>query len=175
MDSSFRNIAVGIAALLAGTGPALACWRPPPQQLMGVDEQIALATDVVLARVVSAVPGGPMDNVDYTFVVQERLAGAARPLFTLTGSPHRDGDNESDADRHADPRFWQRGGGRTMNGSDCVIHPSFEVGATYLVFAAPPYTWRSFERIDAIAERPGAQDKWLAYVRANLHARRTDE
>lgn len=153
------------------SGAALACRVTPRQQLMGVDEQIALATDVVVAKVVSAVPAGPLDT-DYTFVVQERLAGPARPLFTMTGSPHRAGDNESDAGRHTDPGFWLRGGGRTMNGSDCAIHPSFEVGATYLVFAAPPYTWRSFERIDAPGGRPGPEDKWLAYVRNKLRALR---
>lgn len=153
--------------MLSGTGSALACWAPPQKQLIDVDTQIALATDVVVARVVSAVPAGPLDT-DYTFLVQERLAGPARPLFTLTGSPHRDGDKEGDYDRHTAAQFWDRGGGRTMNGSDCVIHPSFEVGATYLVFAAPPYTWRSFERIEATGGRPGPEDKWLAYVRTRL-------
>lgn len=61
-----------------------------------------------------------------------------------------------------DPAFWRHGGGRTINDSDCVIRPTFEVGATYLVFAARPFTWRSFERIDA------ADDRWLAWVRTAL-------
>ncbi|WP_371764941.1 hypothetical protein [Massilia sp.] len=150
-----------LLALLSFHGSVLACWAPPQQQLIGVDEQVALATDVTIAQVVSAVPG-EMSTVDYTFVVRERLAGPARPLFTLAGGQHRDGDVERDFDHHADPVFWRRGGGRSLNGSDCVIRPTFEVGATYLVFAAPPFTWRSFERIDA------ADDRWLAWVRAAL-------
>jgi len=165
MSSSLRTFL--LLSMLSGTGPALACWAPPQPQLMGVEEQVALATDVTVAQVVSAAPG-EMGMVDYTFVVRERLAGPARPLFTLTGSPHRDGDVESDFDHHTDPAFWRRGGGRTMNDSDCVIHPSFEVGATYLVFAAPPFTWRSFERIDAVDGRPGPDDRWLAWVRTAL-------
>lgn len=168
MNSSLRIFVC--LSLLAAAAPASACWRPPPPQLMGVQEQVALATDVALAEVVSAVPG-EMGAVDYTFAVRERLAGPARPLFTVTGSPHRDGDVETDFDHHTDPAFWRRGGGRTMNDSDCVIHPSFEMGATYLVFAAPPYTRRSFERIDAAAGRPGPDDRWLAWVRTALRAR----
>lgn len=150
-----------VLALLSAHLPALACWAPPQRQMMGVGELVALATDVAVAQVVSAVPGD-MSSVDYTFVVRERLAGPARPMFALAGGPHRDGDVERDFDDHADPAFWRHGGGRTINDSDCVIRPSFEVGATYLVFAAPPFTWRSFERIDA------ADDRWLAWVRTAL-------
>jgi hypothetical protein len=150
-----------VLALLSAHLPALACWAPPQRQMMGVGELVALATDVAVAQVVSAVPGD-MSSVDYTFVVRERLAGPARPMFTLAGGPHRDGDVERDFDDHVDPAFWRHGGGRTINDSDCVIRPSFEVGATYLVFAAPPFTWRSFERIDA------ADDRWLAWVRTAL-------
>ena len=157
-----------VVALLSAHDPALACRMPPRQQLMSVEEQIALATDVTVAQVVRAVPG-EMSSVDYTFVVRERLAGPARPLFTVAGAPLREGEVESDFDHHADPGFWGRGGGRVMNGGDCAIHPSFEVGATYLVFAAPPYTRRSFERIDS------PDDRWLAWVRAALREGRKSD
>ena len=150
-----------LLALLSAHDPALACWAPPEQQLMSAEEQVALATDAAVARVVSAVPGA-MSSVDYTFVVTERLAGPARPVFTITGGPYRESAVERDFDRHTDPAFWRRGGGRAMNDPDCEIHPSFEVGATYLVFAAPPFTRRSVERID------GPDDRWLAFVRTAL-------
>jgi hypothetical protein len=151
-------------SVATGAVPALACRASPPQQLMSADEQAALATDVAVAEVVSAVPGA-FSTVEYTFAVRERLAGEAQPMFTVTGGTQGNGHVESDFDHHTDPAFWQRGGGRTMNSSDCVIHPTFEVGATYLVFAAPPYTRRSFERIDA------PDDRWLAWVRTTLRAR----
>ncbi len=75
-------------------------------------------------------------------------------------------DSPGSADGHADPVFWQRGGGRVMNDADCLIHPSFEVGATYLAFSGQPMTRRSFERIDMRDD--GAGDRWLAFVVGRL-------
>jgi hypothetical protein len=55
-----------------------------------------------------------------------------------------------------------------MNDSDCVIHPSFVVGNTYLVFLDMPPTWRSFEKLDMFGSIVNHDDKWLAHVKAWL-------
>ena len=141
-----------------------ACYSAPASQRVGVDEQIALASDVSVARVISA---APLENrrVEYRFMVQQRLAGQGGDTFTVTGrAPVIAGDTSFN--NHTDPEFWQRGGGRVMNEPDCLIHPDFAVGGTYLIFLNSPWTWRSFEKIERVDG-----DKWLAYVKAGLTTR----
>jgi len=158
---------------------------------MGVDEQIARASDVSVARVVNAVPLQD-DFVEYHFVVLERLAGTGGNTFTVTGSArasrHDDdsaatpllqwaaikgASNETSFDNHTDPAFWKRGGGRVMNGADCAIYPDFVIGGTYLVFLDTPWTWRSFEKIGPLNGVTGKGDQWLAYVKAGLEKQRS--
>lgn len=148
-----------------------ACRKAPEEQLIGADEQIMRATDVSVARVVSATPvaGG---QVEYRFVVLERLAGANENMFTVPGRDGTGAGNDT-FDNHASPAFWERGGGRVMNGGDCMIHPRFLVGGTYLVFLGSPWTWRSFEQIAAVDGLVDEREKWLVYVRARL-AQRAD-
>lgn len=169
MNTALRSLALFFSALLVQD--AWACRVPPANQLMGVDEQIALASDVSLAQVVAATPLEG-NVVEYRFVVLQRLAGPVQRTFTLRGRAGS-GERESTSfERHTAPAFWQRGGGRTMNGADCAIHPVFTVGDSYLVFLNSPWTWRSFERIEAVDGAVDEGDRWLAYVRAGL-ARRT--
>lgn len=163
-----------------------ACYSPPSQQLMSVDEQIARASDVSVAWVINAVPL-QNDFIEYHFVVQERLAGKGGNMFTVTGraqASRRNGGsvatptlhwpaaagigNETSVDNHTDPAFWKRGGGRVMNDTGCAIHPDFVVGGTYLVFLDTPWTRRSFEKIGVSHGVAGNGDQWLAYVKAGL-------
>jgi hypothetical protein len=163
-----------------------ACYSPPSQQLMSVDEQIARASDVSVAWVINAVPL-QHELVEYHFVVLERLAGKGDDAFTVTGrarASRRDDngvatptlhwpaaagiDNETSVDNHTDPAFWKRGGGRVMNDTDCAIYPDFAVGSTYLVFLDTPWTRRSFEKIGGSKGITGNGDQWLAYVKAGL-------
>lgn len=150
------------------TGECWACYSPPPDQLISPDVQVALATDVALATVVSATPR--YDNgreVDYQFLVLKRFAGPDKLLFSISGrAPGR--SRNTTFDNHRDQAFWQRGGGRVMNDTDCVIYPDFVVGKTYLVFRDPPMTWRSFEEIETADGRSGDDDKWLVYVQAHV-------
>lgn len=142
-------------------------------QLMSVDEQVALASDVSVARVTRATPLNGKE-VEYQFFVLQRLAGQDRDAFTIRGRPAATGEDKAGTfGNHTDPVFWKRGGGRVMNGSDCRIRPSFAVGATYLVFLDSPWTWRSFERIDVVDGNINERDEWLAYVKAGLDKRTT--
>lgn len=164
---------------------AWACRVPPPRQLMSVEEQVALASDVSLATVVAATPLGG-GEVEYRFAVLQRLAGPDRNGFELRGHgagkpgatgfrfdvPGGAGERETSTfDHHTAPAFWQRGGGRTMNGADCQIRPVFTVGDSYLVFLDAPWTWRSFERIEVVDGAVDESDQWLAYVKAALARR----
>lgn len=180
MSASPPGLALLFATLLVQD--AWACRVPPASQLMGVDEQIALASDVSLAQVVAATPLEG-NVVEYRFVVLQRLAGPERRTFTLrgraagtsgasaflAGGPADAGERENTSfERHTAPPFWQRGGGRTMNGADCAIQPAFALGDSYLVFQGSPWTWRSFERIEAVDGAVDEGDRWLAYVKAGL-------
>ncbi len=159
-----RSLAFVLLTLPAAASQA--CRMAPAQQLIGVDEQIGQATNVALGQVIGATPMG--DQVEYRFLVLEQLAGPPQKVLTVMGGPaYRDGQDATFHD-HADFAFWARGGGRTMNGSDCVIHPGFDVGATYLVFAGSTPTRRSFEKIGMVDGIVNPGDKWLAHVRTRL-------
>lgn len=166
----------GLALLLCACAmhDASACRRPPPQQLIGVDEQLMQAKDVTVATVVSATSFGGA-AVEYRFVVRQRLAGAEQASFTLMGSTPSGKHQDSSFDRHMAPVFWQHGGGRTINESDCVISPSFVLGESYLVFQGSPATWRSFEKIETVDGNVDEKDQWLAYVKNRLATRAMPE
>ena len=168
----------GGATLLFGmlVSPAShACYSPPREQLVSPDEQIALATDVSLAKVVRATPlhasafGRP--PVEYEFEVHERILGPDEQRFILIGAhgPTRISLSSSD---HGGKAFWEHGGGRLHNDSDCIVKPDFTVGEYYLLFRGKPATWRSFEHIATVRGRPDPDDPWLSYVKAKLEARR---
>lgn len=156
--------------LLALPAASHACWAPPQGQLIDASELVRQATDVAVAQVVSATPLNDYET-EYSFIVLEQLAGPARKVITVTGSPAQPAAGDGTFDDHKDFRFWARGGGRTMNGSDCVIHPGFAVGASYLVFQGAPSTWRNFERIGMAGGAVNQDDEWLAYVKTRLAQR----
>jgi hypothetical protein len=163
-----RSLVLLLLALEAGTSQA--CRVPPRGQLISADEQVRLATDVAVGQLISATPLGDWD-VEYRFLVLEQLAGAKRKVFTVNGRAWDRYHKDTSFKDHADFAFWARGGGRVMNDSDCVIHPAFIVGNTYLVFLGAPATWRSFEKIDMRDGKVNQDDKWLAYVKSTLAGR----
>jgi hypothetical protein len=168
----------GCATLLLGmlVSPAShACYAPPREQLVSPDAQIALATDVSLAKVVRATPlrasafGRP--PVEYEFEVHERILGPDEQRFILIGAKGPTRISPSSGD-HGGKAFWESGGGRLHNDSDCILKPDFTVGEYYLVFRGKPATWRSFEHIATVRGRPDPDDPWLSYVKEKLEARR---
>ena len=166
--ATLRGLAFALLAVTAAS--AEACRVAPAGQLIDAADQVAQASDVALAQVIGATPLGG-DAVEYQFLVLDQLAGPARKVFTLNGRAATSYDQDTTFDDHAAFAFWARGGGRTMNGTDCVIHPSFVVGSTYLVFLGPSPTWRSFEKIDMAGGAVNPDDKWLAYVKDALASR----
>lgn len=154
-------------ALALQAGASQACYAPPPALTIGVDEQIALASDVSVARVQSMTLTGNR-RAEYHFTVERRLAGAVLPFFTLAGAAPASHDKDTSFDSHTDPAFWKYGGGRVMNDSDCAMHPSFVVGQAYLIFTGSPPTWRGYEKIDTHNARLNLGDAWLSYVERAL-------
>lgn len=167
-----RSAGVALVLMTFGIGAADACRRPAEEQLMSPERQLALARDVGVARVISALPVGD-DTVEYRFVVLKRLAGAATESFTLHGiaADSRLASQRTEQADHGGLKFWARGGGRVMNDPACVIRPWFTLGEAYLVILDQPYTWRSFEHIATVGGQLDATDKWLTYVEARLSAR----
>jgi hypothetical protein len=160
-----RSLVFALLALHAAASEA--CRVAPASQLIPPAEQLASATEVALGQVIGATPLSDY-QVEYRFVVLEQLAGAPQKVMTVMGGPV--GRNESDTTfhDHRDFAFWARGGGRAVNGTDCVLHPGFVVGSSYLVFSGPAPTRRSFEKIEMVDGRPNPDDQWLATVRQTL-------
>ena len=169
--------AIAFSAILPPR-PARACLRPPEELVVHHAELVKRSEWIALARfdrserftagkgeysypayrthftTLEVIKGKPGDTFTHWFSDDERYL----PKKTLEGFRDRPG---ADRDGHRDWSFWESRNTRQWNGADCDMHPRFEVGATYLIFAGKNYDhWRSFERID----RP--DDRWLAAVRS---------
>jgi hypothetical protein len=169
----FRNRTMPLVGglLLALAAPASqACYSPPASQLIAPDEQVHQALDVALGQVISATPLDA-EQVEYRFLVLDQLTGPARKVFTVIGRSADRYGKDTSFNSHTDFAFWARGGGRTWNGSDCIIHPDFVLGNSYLVFLGAAPTWRSFEKIDMIGGSVDQDDKWLVYIKDRLRQR----
>jgi len=168
------------SCVILGFGVAMipdsqACRAPPREQVVTPEELVAKAADVSVARVIRATPstapnGGGRPTVEYEFEVVQRILGPDEARFTLIGAKGETRMQQPASD-HGDEGFWQRGGGRLYNDSDCVLRPNFAVGESYLIFRDKPATWRSFEHIETVRGRPNPDDKWLTYVVEKLGSR----
>jgi hypothetical protein len=163
--SRLRGLA--LVLFLLGAHDCRACHKAPDALLIGVDELIGSSTDVSVAKVVRAIPRD-YGVTTYEFVVKRRLAGWNQESFTMIGADDVRMHKDTSFDHHQAAAFWERGGGRLINGADCAIHPTFVVGENYLVFRDRPLTWRSAEKIETVDEQLDLQDKWLRYVEAKL-------
>lgn len=147
-----------------------ACYTPPAGQLINVDQQIRFAKDVAVGQVISATP---MDGqeVEYRFLSLEQLAGQPGKVFTVMGRSAASSDKETTFGNHTDFTFWARGGGRVMDDTECIIHPVFVIGSSYVVFLGTPLTRRSLEKIDMVNDTVNPDDQWLVYVKQQLAQR----
>lgn len=147
-----------------------ACRMAPAGQLIGIDEQMRLASNVAVGQVISATPIDGED-VEYRFLSLEQLKGQSGKVFTVMGHAEKPDSDETTFNDHTDFSFWVRGGGRVMNDTDCVIHPGFAVGSSYLVFLGSPVTRRSLEKIAMVNGTVNPDDRWLKYVKQQLAQR----
>jgi hypothetical protein len=160
-----HRITLLVLLFIGGASVAWACYTTPRYHLIDVDQQIASAQNVYLAKAVSVKTVHGKDAT-FGFVVLQRLAGPERDSFTLPGRT-AEADHAAPASLdHSDAAFWKAGGGRLFLDDDCEIHPRFVVGKNYLVFIDQPVSRRSFEEVTV-----AATDKWLAYVTKKLGVR----
>lgn len=159
-----------VALICLAWHQCLACYAPPPAQLVGPEELVYFSSNIALAKVFRVLPRDD-GGADFVFMVEQRLLGAGESTFIITGRAMPREAADGSFDDHVDARFWQRGGGRLHNDTDCKIHPSFAVGRSYLVFLDQPVSRRSFEQIDSTARAGQVVDKWLGFVEQKLQAK----
>jgi hypothetical protein len=150
---------------------AFACEVTPPEQIVPATELVKRIKTIALAQVTSSKLDPDGYTVIYTFQTINTLKGNPEKTFTITGIPLLgNGPTMMDFDHHNDKAFWENGGGRSLHGTDCKIHPSFSVGAHFLIFLDQPYHVKSFELIIRTHGDKDVRDKWLSWVesQANL-------
>lgn len=158
-----------ILSLLFCAADCFACYSPPREQLVSPEELIGLSSNVSLAKAVGAAPMSD-GGVEYTFVVEKHLLGNSPAVFQIYGAKdYLDGQDHAFAN-HTDERFWQYGGGRLINDTDCKIRPTFTVGSTYLVFLDQRVTRRSYEQIVRTDGDEDTKDQWLQLVERKVAA-----
>lgn len=97
-------------------------------------------------------------------VVLEDVKGEGPGEIYLAQAPQGDAADGGNFDHHKDETFWAfADAGRVPLTADCTLKPTFEEGATYLIFAGQPHV-KAYERIDE------PNDAWLAYVRKAVTA-----
>lgn len=162
---SLRRIALAAMAMIFFD--ARACVAPPAEQHAPIDELIASADTIVLAKPTGAVRLSPY-RVAYTLEAVSMVSGKAVSRFEIIGRP-RDGRSKGLAEwnfeDHTAKVFWEDDwAGSVFNHPDCKLYPSFALGGTYLVFLGDVPHVKGFERI-----HDPSKDQWLKYVQA--HAR----
>ena len=155
MKQVFFAIAV---TLLAGSNSALACYAFPDSGIRSYIELVARKESIVLAKVEATLAHHKTGEYQYGFKTIRVIKGEPVSHFIVVGSPRESTQNLEDTfDDHKSAEFWAFPGRLRAAGS-CYYTPSFEVGATYLVFRGKPYVAASFERIKS------DDDLWLQTI-----------
>ena len=157
-----------VAAVLKSS--ASACFSTPAEQIVSPEALVARTKQIVLARVVKAEADFKTSDVTYSFVVDQTVKGENPKIFTIVGASLFYPEDLTTFDYHRSERFWKQDAGRCQHDTDCVIHPAFAVGDTYLIFVDGPYHRKSFERIVMLGKEADTRDKWLVWVENNVKA-----
>jgi len=143
---------------------SVACYSPPEIQSTSVNNLIQRTKTIVLAHVAEAKYKKIDHQVEYTFKLVKIIKGQITEHIKLDGYPLIWEGGLNTFNNHTESVFWDTGRGRLVHSTDCLIHPSFSVGATYLLFLDRPYHNKSFEQIIRTHGDKGTKDKWLQYV-----------
>lgn len=149
---------------------ATACFSTPAEQIVSPETLFVRTKQIVLAHVVKAVADLKSGNVTYSFVVDQAVKGENPKAFTIVGGSLSYPEDLTTFDHHRSERFWKEDAGRCQHDTDCVIHPAFAVGDTYLIFVDSPYHRKSFERIAMLGKEAATRDRWLAWVENKVKA-----
>jgi hypothetical protein len=152
------------------TVAAFGCFSTPPEQIAPADKLVERTSRIVLARVVEAKADFNTGEVTYSFIVEKAIKGTREDSFSIVGYALFEPEDLTTFDYHRSAKFWEDNAGRCHHDTDCKIHPSFAVGASYLIFVDHPYHRKSFEYIAMLGTEPGTRDKWLAWVEETVRA-----
>ena len=156
---------IAVAALAMLFVDAHACVMPPAEQHAPINELIASAHTIVLAKATGAVTPRSFETV-YTLETINNVSGEAVSRFEITGysrGRRNKGLAEWNFNDHTAKVFWEDDwAGRVFNSTDCKLHPSFAVGGIYLVFLGTVPHVKGFERI-----HDPSKDQWLKYVQTH--------
>lgn len=155
-----RIFAATLIVVLGFSENVDACYSPPSEQYTPWQELVRRTDNIILAEVESL---EVLDGwyVNYRFKTLRTLKGKFVERFELKGIIKMDDEHIESRDNHTSPFFWAFGG-RSHNGDDCRIWPSFEQGHMYLIFKDEPYHNLSFEKIESM------DDLWLRTVNVFL-------
>ena len=151
-----KLIALAIIVYILQINNAYACFVPPSEQHTPWKELVTRTNNIYLAKVISSESSGNW-RVKYNFVTIKTLKGKKLDSFVLHGIKKHPEEVISTHNNHTSPFFWAYGG-RSWNGTDCIISPTFEDGDMYLIFKDEPYHNLSFEKIESM------EDLWLRTV-----------
>lgn len=149
---------------------AVGCFSTPQEQIVDAEKLIERTSQIVLARVVEAKADLKTGEVTYSFHAEKVIKGGKIESFSIVGYELFLPEEMTTFDHHRSEDFWEGDAGRCRHDTDCKIHPSFAVGATYLVFVDTPYHRKSFELIQMLGSEPDTRDKWLKWVEETVKA-----
>ncbi len=104
-------------------------------------------------------------TVFYTYKVITSIKGEVVDGEIVGGPLGSSEEYLRDFDRHKDPKFWQKFGGRMVPKLSGRIDPSFDVGSVFLIFHDQPYHRKSFEYIALYNGPEDRQDAWLLFAK----------
>ena len=104
------------------------------------------------------------------FNVEKAIKGSGEDSFSIIGWALFDPADLTTFDHHRSAGFWVDDAGRCQHDTDCKIHPSFAIGASYLIFVDHPYHRKSFEYIAMLGTETDTRDKWLSWVEKTVEA-----
>ena len=158
------------SAIAFSTVAAIGCFSTPPDQYVAAEKLVERTSRIVLATVVEAKANLKTGEVTYSFNVEKAIKGNGGDSFLITGWSMFYERDMTTFKNHRSDEFWTNDAGRCQHDTDCKIHPSFAVGATYLVFIDHPYHRKSFEHIAMLGDEPDTRDKWLSWVEETVEA-----
>jgi hypothetical protein len=165
-----KTLSIIASSIVFSTVVAIGCFSTPQEQIVEAEKLVQRTSQIVLAKVVEARADLKTGLVIYSFRAEKVIKGKVSESFVIVGDALVDPEALTTFQDHRLDGFWEGDAGRCQHDADCKIHPSFVVGATYLVFMDQPYHRKSFEQIAMLGQDPDTKDKWLKWVEESVKA-----
>ena len=165
-----KTLSLISSTLIFSTLTTIGCFSTPQEQIVDAKKLVERTSQIVLATVVEAKMNLKTGEVTCSFHAKKVIKGKQIESFLIVGDPLFYPEEMATFKDHNSDEFWEGDAGRCQHDTDSKIHPSFAVGATYLVFIDHPYHRKSFEHIAKLGSEPDTRDKWLKWVEATVKA-----